>query len=333
MHQTILVPDEHVGLELDEFLCLVFPHLSKGFLRRLVRDGGVLVDGEASKPDQRLRPFQVVLVDLEGDEAPPAPVAPVERVPVLYEDEHVLVVDKPPGLATEPERWARFKPSLAGALLELATDGEAEGPVDYRPRLVHRLDKDTSGAVLVAKDLETERRLRAAFEAGEVRKGYLALVEGEHPLADGDEERIELPIAPDARRSGRMRTAERGGKASCTVVRVEQRFRGFTLMRCEPLTGRTHQIRVHLAATGFPLAVDPVYGRRDALLLSEIKRGYRPKKGRPERPLLSRLSLHAESLAFPSPDPSAPPVRVEAEVPSDLIRALRQLAKVRALPR
>ena len=119
-------------------------------------------------------------------------------------------------------------------------------------------------------------------------------------LIDGETELIELPISPDPRKNGRMLAGEKEGKPSSTEVSVEERFTGFTLMRCRPLTGRTHQIRVHMAGVGFPLAVDRFYGRRDAFLLSSIKSNYRPKRGRSERPLIQRLTLHAHRLGIPS---------------------------------
>jgi 23S rRNA-/tRNA-specific pseudouridylate synthase len=123
---------------------------------------------------------------------------------------------------------------------------------------------------------------------------------------------------------------EPDGKAARTIIRVVERFRGYSLLACHPITGRTHQIRVHLSAHGFPLAVDSVYGRRDAFLLSEIKNGYKPKLGKPERPLINRLTLHAESLAFSQPS-SCERVQVRAPLPKDLENTLRQFRKVRSL--
>jgi RluA family pseudouridine synthase len=196
---------------------------------------------------------------------------------------------------------------------------------------VHRIDKDTTGLVLVAKTLEAERALREAFEAGRVRKRYIALTEGEHPAVDGASQLIDRPIAPDPRKSGRM-TIAADGKAAQTRVSVAQRFEGYSLLYCEPLTGRTHQIRVHLASEGFPLAVDPQYGRRERLMLSELKRGYRAKRGAVERPLIDRLTLHAERLAFPRPS-GAGEVSVESPMPKDFTRVLKQLAKVRPFHR
>lgn len=330
MSEYIVVPPERAGLELDEFLCLLYPEWNKGFVRRQVREGAVLVDGAPARPSQRLRPQQVLILDVDEEEAPAVPQAPRVELPILYEDGDVLVVDKPPDLAVEPERWEREAACVAGALLELfrrRAAGGGEAALVERPRIVHRLDKGTSGALLVAKDLGAERRLRSAFDEGNVNKEYLALVEGEHPLPDGAEELIDLPVGVDERRSGRQ-VVRRDGKPSRTRIRVERRYRGFTLLRCEPLTGRTHQIRVHLAHSGFPLAVDPQYGRRDGLLLSEIKAGYRAKAGRVERPLLGRLALHAAEVEFPTADGGRQ--RVLAPLPKDLERVLRQLDKLRS---
>jgi 23S rRNA pseudouridine1911/1915/1917 synthase len=327
--EYVTVEFEQSGIELDELLALLYPALSKGYLRREVQAGHVLVDGEPCKPSRRLREGQVLILDIDEESAPVSPMeARAVELEVLYEDDQVLAVDKPAGLSSEPERWAPHKGSLAGSLLHHAASPERSE--EFRPRLVHRLDKDTTGVVLSAKTLEAERHLRRLFEEGGIRKEYLALVEGEHPLADGEEELIDLPLAPDSKRGSRQRVAD-GGKESRTRVAVEERFRGYTLLRCRPLTGRTHQIRVHLAETGFPLAVDPLYGRREALLLSEIKTNYKRKSGRPERPLLGRLSLHAQRVEFPNTRGGL--VAIESPFPADLVRTLKQLAKVRPYSR
>jgi 23S rRNA pseudouridine1911/1915/1917 synthase len=333
-----VVPLERAGIELDELVCLLLPGVSKGFVRAQIRLGNILVDGQPANVTQRLRVDQVLVLDIDEEELPDMPVAPDLEIAVLYEDADLLVVDKPAGLAVEPERWHKHLGSLSGAVLRLALDredaddanGDGEG---FRPRIVHRLDKDTTGCVIVAKHIEAERVLRDAFanpELGGIRKRYLALVEGEHPLGDGEHELIELPLRPDDKKSGRMIVATSGGKPSRTRIEVAQRFRGYTLLACEPKTGRTHQIRVHLAAVGFPLVVDPAYGRRDALLLSEVKAGYRPKRGRVERPLIDRLTLHAASVVFRSPSDPAREIFVESPLPADLARTFKQLAKVRA---
>lgn len=332
MTEYLVIGEERIGLELDEYLCLLYPQANKGFLRRMIHEGKVQIDGQPTRPSHRLGVNQLVSIDFEPEELPAAPVAPVARVPILHEDDAVIVVDKPADLAVEPERWARDAACLSGALLaeaiERGEDGH-DGGIHWRPRLVHRIDKDTTGCVLVAKNLEAERELRQAFESGDVSKHYLALVEGEYGLTEGLEE-IDAPIGPDRRRTGRMQVVG-DGKPAKTRVKAAESFRGFTLMSCEPLTGRTHQIRVHLAHEGFPLAVDSLYGRRDELKLSEIKRGYRPKRGGAETPLISRLTLHASRLEFPDVARGSGRMVVEAPIPKDLARTLKQLAKVRPL--
>ncbi len=330
--QHLAVEIEQSGMQLDEFLARAFPGLKKSFLRGVVRSGRVRVNGEEVFASQRLRENEVISVDISEDEL--ADVEEVEAeapidLPVLFENQDVIAIDKPSALPVEPERWETEKPNLMRSMLALSKERGAgiAGHGEFRPRLVHRLDKDTSGVVLIAKTLEGEQRLREAFDSGAVKKEYLALVEGEHPLADGARETIDFAIGPDARKSGAMR-ASSDGKEARTDIEVAERFHGYTLLRCFPRTGRTHQIRVHLAAGGFPLAVDPIYGRRKALKLSEIKSDYKKKRGVEERPLISRLTLHAASIEF-SLVPNNPPLRVESPIPEDFARVLRQLAKVR----
>ncbi|MFT4539938.1 MAG: 23S rRNA pseudouridine1911/1915/1917 synthase [Planctomycetota bacterium] len=359
MSEHLVVPDERSGIELDEFLCLQFPLLSKGHLRTFIRSGAVVVNGARVLPSWRLREGQVVSIDIPDDFEPKTPVAPRTPLRILAEQDEWLAVDKPAGLAVEPERWDRDAACVSGGLLELSlarsrddksnvvagavqvTDaeverGDADTTLDRRLRAVHRIDKDTTGILLVAKSIEAERYLRRCFQTGLVSKEYLALVEGEFRPAEGEDEWIDAPISPDRRRVGRM-LIRTGGKPSRTRVRVVQSFRGFTLVKCYPETGRTHQIRVHLAHAGFPLVIDPLYGRRSELMLSEVKRKYRPKKGQTERPLMDRLTLHAATLEFPFragaslPDiENDPTQRIESALPADYERALRQLAKVRA---
>jgi 23S rRNA pseudouridine1911/1915/1917 synthase len=360
--EYLTVPERHAGLELDEYLALLYPQINKGSIRQQIRSGRVLIDGERVQPSVRISANQVLVVELDPDLLDkPLLEAPEIEVPVLYEDGRVLVVDKPAGVAVEPERWLRSAGSMAGAMLRLAlargdeapdadpdlepepgvegeaADADGRPRLRFRPRIVHRLDKDTSGVLLIAKDLAAERLLRGAFEHAQVKKTYLALVEGECELADGEIEWIDLPIGADPRKSGRMRI-DPAGKPSRTAIGVSQRFRGYTLLHCHPETGRTHQIRLHCAARGFPLVVDKLYGRQEQLLLSDIKRGYRAKPGRSERPLLDRLSLHAFELDFPLPaaldgaDDSAQTQErrtVQAPLPKDLQMTLKQLGKVR----
>ena len=332
MHHHLTVEAEQAGLEVDEFLAISFPLLPKRFLRAKVRAGDVLVDGASAPPGRRLRRDQVVSLDIDEDAMARAELDPDEPAPrpieVLWSDEHVLALAKPAGLPVEPERWDAGLPNLVDGLARWAESEFRAGRAErFRPRLVHRLDKGTSGVVLFARTLEGERELRQAFDEGRIAKRYLALVEGEFPAADGEVVAIDRPLGPDPKKSGRVVVRD-DGKPALSEVQVERRYRGFTLLACRPLTGRTHQLRVHLADQGFPLAVDSAYGRRNELFLSQVKRGYRPKPGRPEGALIRRLTLHAAAITFPRVA-SAELVTVEAPLPRDFERVLKQLAKVR----
>jgi 23S rRNA pseudouridine1911/1915/1917 synthase len=357
--EVMVVEAERAGMELDELLCLERPSLNKGFFRRNIRDGVITVDGAEILPNHRVSEGEVILLRFDDETFFPRNLtAPSVKLEVIFENDDIIVANKPPGVASEPERWSPEIGSMAGAFLAHAlghepTGEEGEEALDWRPRMLHRLDKDTSGVLVAAKNLDAERLLRAAFEgaaqtgAHDVRKTYLALVEGEWPYADeivldgaigpeetlGKRERRRLGIITLAKkRAHRMSILpndKKEAKAARTRVTIEQRFRGFTLLRCLPETGRTHQIRVHLGHEGFPLAVDSLYGRHDELKLSDIKPGYRSKRGRPERPLIARLTLHAFEIDLPDPSDAGKRLVVQAPLPLDFQRITRQLAKVR----
>lgn len=317
------------GLPLDEFLASQFPRWTKGYLRGLIRDGLVSIDGQPETiAATRVKKDALVGIDLPEEESaqPKIRSSAQPEIDVLYEDEKVWVIDKPAGIAVEPERWDRDGAHIAGAVIDHLERSVASGArLPFRPRVVHRIDKGTSGALCFAKDLEAERSLREQFQEGAVKKRYLAIVDGEVPAEGGT---IDLPIGPDTKRDGKMRVDRSGtGKRAHTRYELAKAFRGYSLVAAFPLTGRTHQIRVHLAARGFPLVVDPLYGRREEFLLSEFKPGYVRSKRRKERPLIARLTLHATSLAFHSPDRGE--VIVECEPPKDFTATLTQLQRWR----
>ncbi len=232
---------------------------------------------------------------------------------LLYDDADLLVVEKPAGVLTIPDRFDSSKPNLLNMLQE------AFGEI----WVVHRLDKETSGLVCFAKNEEAHRHLNLQFGDRTVDKIYLALVDGRPTPPSGS---IEQPIAPHPGIAGKM-TIHKHGKYALTLYRVVDTFRNFSLVEANIKTGRTHQIRVHLSSIGHPLAVDPLYGKRQALYLSEIKlRNFRTGKEESERPLMQRLTLHALNLGVTHPR-TGERVVVESPLPKDFRAMLNQLDK------
>ena len=188
---------------------------------------------------------------------------------------------------------------------------------------VHRLDKQTSGVMIVARDRESQRQLTQQFFDREIRKSYLALVTGS-PIDDAGT--VDLPITGEWGHGQRMCVSRRKGKQAITHYRLFERFRGLSLLICKPETGRTHQIRVHLAALGCPLAVDSLYGSSRGVYLSDYKQGYRPSRDRKERPLIDRLTLHAHTIELNHPE-TGETMAWTAELPKDFRATLQQLSK------
>ncbi len=310
------------GVSLDEFLAAHWPRIAKGRLRDLVRAGSILVDGLPAQPADKLREGQIVMVEVDMSSVKELAVQPLP-LEVLYEDEHLVAVNKPAGIPVEPSRWGEHPLHLGGALLAWAEKRQQEGPLQQRPRGLHRLDLGTSGVMLYALSLQAERYYRELFAARLIEKTYHALVLGE--VASGVT--IDAALAPDRARGGLMRISKHG-KTAQTEVQPLERFRGYTLLEARPRTGRTHQIRVHLASIGHPLAVDPRYGGAEAMLLSHLKSGYRPKKGQVEKPLMQRLTLHASAVRM-VPFGGNTEIEICAEHPKDFRVVLAKLRRWR----
>jgi len=242
------------------------------------------------------------------------------RLELLCQDADVLAVNKPAGLPTIPGRGNET------SLIEILRERVAGTGV----RLVHRIDRDTSGVVILARHLEAQRGLVRAFARREVEKEYWAIIPGTPAERSG---RIDAPIQPHPRHKERMRVHPKG-RPAVTEWKVMESWAGDSLLRCRPLTGRRHQLRVHLAHAGMPLAVDPVYGSGEGLYLSRLKPGYKPSRTHPEYPLIGRLSLHARSIRLAHPR-SGEPFSATAEPPKDFratINQLRRLAEAEAEP-
>lgn len=251
---------------------------------------------------------------------------------ILYEDDDLLVIDKPAGLLVIQDRWDPSKPTvvkLARTYLQArAVAPGATAPEAPRIWVVHRLDRETSGVLILAKSDRAHAGLSRQFEHGKVQKTYLALVSSQGIRAEGV---IRLPIGPHPHRPGVMTIRRRHGKSAITRYSILERFRGYTLLHVRPQTGRSHQIRVHLQAIGHPLAIDPLYGSGQPLLLSALKPSYRPKAGTEERPLMARLTLHAQALELMHPTHGESCTWV-APLPKDFAAVLRNLRRYRSLP-
>lgn len=246
------------------------------------------------------------------------------EIPVLFEDEHLLVLDKPAGLLTSPDRYDPDRPNL---MRLLHTGISARKPWAVSRGLTylanaHRLDFETSGVLLLAKNKPALVKLVHLFGTGEPKKQYVGLAQGTARTESFD---VDAPLAPDQERLGLMRVDLKHGKKSVTCFKVLERFAGYTLLECEPVTGRTHQIRVHLQYVGMPLVGDESYGGLP-LLLSRLKPSYRFKQGVEERPLIRRVALHAARLEIPHPV-TGDHLSISSPWPKDLRVAIKYLRK------
>jgi 23S rRNA pseudouridine1911/1915/1917 synthase len=286
-------PDDE-GTRLDAFLAA--PLGSRARAQRLIEAGAVLVDGERAPKRHLMTAGQRVTVD-EPKETPAAD-APEAPYAVPYADEHLLVVDKPAGVVVHPARGHRAG-TLAQALAGVAAGGEDAA----RAGIVHRLDRDTSGLLVVARSEAAHRALRAALQARAITREYLVLVEGRPPARTGT---IDAPIGRDRRVRTRMSTDTDVPREAITHFEIERALSRTTLLRVRLETGRTHQIRAHLRAIGHDVVGDPEYGTA-------------------ERLGLERQFLHATRLAFTHPV-TGEPVDVSSPLPPDLEAALERAA-------
>jgi 23S rRNA pseudouridine1911/1915/1917 synthase len=309
---TAAATDAHERL--DRFVSRHLPTHSRAYLQQLIAQGFVLVDGRATKSGHRLRPGEHIAVTLPAPQ--PASTLP-EQIPleVLYEDAHLLVINKPASMVVHPSP-GNPSGTLVNALLAHYPRLSGIGGVE-RPGIVHRLDKDTSGAIVVAKDDVTHRGLARQFADRQVTKLYTAVVRGTIQETDGV---IDVPIGRHPVERQKMSTHSRVGREAVTAFRVLERFGLYTLVELRPRTGRTHQIRVHMAAVGHPLLGDPVYGRpRKELTGSAVVR---------QLAWFTRQALHAWMLGFRHPV-TAERIECRAPWPEDFERLLATLRQWR----
>jgi len=321
--ELVVAPAEE-GWRLDVFLAHHFPQYSRVHLRRVITAGGTTVGQQGGKPSYRLKAGQqvrVVLPEIPREAPQPEPI-PLD---ILYEDDWLVAVNKPPGMVVHPAR-GHWSGTLASGLQyhfggQLSTAG---GPT--RPGIVHRLDRDTSGVILVAKSDPAHARLALQFQERSIEKEYFALLAGvperdrdliQEPIGMHPRHREKMAIRRDESPSSRSQVAE-------TFYEVVERFDGFAAVRVVPKTGRTHQIRVHLGHLGCPVLCDRHYGGRKEITRGEIRR-----QADDTLVLLDRQALHARRLRFLHPE-TGRPIDVEAPLPADLAALLAELRAWRA---
>src|SRR6266850_3741989 len=260
---TINVPEDSDGVRLDRFLASVLADLSRSHIQRLIKDGHIQVAGRTAKSNQPVKTGQAISVDVP-EPVNPAPVAEALPLPILYQDADLIVVDKPAGMVVHPAA-GHESGTLVNALLHHVDDLSGIGG-EKRPGIVHRLDRGTSGVMVVAKHDKAHEELARQFHDREVEKEYIALVWGEVMAG----RRIDAPIGRDPVNRKKMSAvgpraedsarARRSREAVTRIVRADHFGRTLTLAHVAIHTGRTHQIRVHLSAIGHPIVGDPLYG-------------------------------------------------------------------------
>jgi len=310
--KEFIVSADHSGERLDRFLVLRLPDLSRSRIQSLIDEGRVQAGGAARKASHRVAGGETVTIEI-----PAAPPAGVEAEPIpleiLYEDEDVAVINKPAGMVVHPGAGAEAG-TIVAALLHrfggVAGLSGVGGPL--RPGIVHRLDKGTSGALVIARNDAAHCKLVEDFRARRIQKTYLALLHGK---LKGDTGSVTLPVARDLRRRTRMTARRREGREARTDWRARLRLDGFTLVEADLRTGRTHQIRVHFAALGCPVVGDTLYGAPR-----------QERAGNVLLPPLGRNFLHAARVEFGQPR-TGERIEVRAPLPAELAEYLTGLGR------
>ncbi len=314
----IAVEAQDVGVRLDVYLASRFTTHSRVHIRRAINAATITVGGVRTKAAYRLRLGDQISIRLPplGREGPMAEEIPLS---ILYEDDHLAAINKPPGMVVHPSK-GHWSGTLASALQfhfdHLST---AAGPT--RPGIVHRLDRDTSGVIVVAKTDQAHLHLASQFEQRTTEKQYFAIIAGS-PAVDRDVIRRPIGPHPYQREKMAIRIDHPKARDAETFYEVAERFARFALLDLTPKTGRTHQIRVHLASAGYPVVCDRLYGGR-----ASISRGELQGTGDDE-PLLERQALHARRLKLRHPQ-SNEPIEFEAPLPEDLVAMVAALRQYR----
>jgi len=321
-HVRLRIRRKLPGRRLDKYLHGRFPHLSRTTIQRLIRQGAITVNGQPTKPSYEMAGGDIIELVIPDPE-PPEVVPEDIPVDIVYEDDYIIAINKDEGIICHPAR-AEQTGTIVNALAFYA-NSLSHGQDPFRPGIVHRLDKNTTGIMLVAKTDEAHWRLALQFERRTIQKTYLAVVHGEMNL-DGDTIDAPIGVHPVVRekfavmiRENRINVA----KSAVTHYEVAERFRGFTLVRLMPKTGRTHQLRVHMSYIGHPIAGDTMYGGRpisEHLITGEGS----------EEPFLTHQALHAWRISFRHPIRETP-LELEAPFRPRLRKLMHLLRRARSV--
>jgi 23S rRNA pseudouridine1911/1915/1917 synthase len=310
--REFIVSEEEAGQRLDRFIAIQIPEISRTHVQTLIDQGRVQVGGIAKKPSHRLEAGESVNLEIPEQVLPG--VDP-ENIPldILYEDADIVVVNKPAHMIVHPGAGEDRGTLVAALLHKYGPDGLSKLGGVIRPGIVHRLDKDTSGAMVIARNDESHAALVQEFRDRRVEKTYIALL---HGAIKGDKGRIELPVARDLNRRSRMTARRASGREARTDWRLRLRLDQYSLVEANLHTGRTHQIRVHFSALAFPVVGDTLYGapRQERI-------------GKDALPPLERNFLHSARIAFAHPQ-SGKRMEFRAPLPVELVDYIHNLARI-----
>ncbi len=304
---THIVTEKHFGKRLDMFISHYEPHISRNRIQTLIKDGHALVNGSSEKPGYKVKLGESITLELPERQVREVLPEPIPLY-VIFEDPHIIVLNKPPGLVVHPAP-GNYTGTLVNALLYHYGSLPSQGPhTDERERagIVHRLDKDTSGVIVVARTHEALRSLSSQFKNRVVKKRYVALVAGVIKKGSGT---IEVGLGRHVKERKKISVHTHRAREAVTLFTVKERFRNATLVEVEIKTGRTHQIRVHMAYIGHPILGDQVYG------------GTRGVRAGGQFP---RQMLHAETLSLLHPD-TGTPLSFTAPPPADMASVIEKL--------
>ncbi len=314
---THIVTEKHVGKRLDIFIAHYAPHISRSRIQTLIKDGLALVNGKREKPGYKVKLGEQVTLDLPERKIHDVLPEPIP-LNVIYEDPHIIVLNKPPGLVVHPAP-GNYAGTLVNALLyhygSLPSAGPgARGDERERAGIVHRLDKDTSGVMVVARTQEALRSLSAQFKNRIVKKRYVALVAGVIKKGSGT---IEVGLGRHVKERKKISVYTHSAREAITNFVVKERYKNATLVEVGIKTGRTHQIRVHMAHIGHPILGDRVYGGVKAVKFGETD--------------IVRQMLHAESLSLLHPETGHPMI-FSAPLPEDMAEVIEKLRRMNKKP-